>query len=255
MNIYFICGPGLNKVDAGPSRRPQSALRRLAAPLELTSKPLHKLTSPGFNANIAILSKFYRSGGEPLKPSTLKLVQIAIFSAIAAVISMIRIPVFFAPSFYQLDLSDAVVLVSGISLGPAAAFLTEFLKVFIKVLIKGSASMGIADLAKFTMGLALVLPASIIYKRNRSFKGACLSLLVGVFCTVMVAALMNYFVLLPTFEALFSISEQSIIAMVQTINPLITDRLTFVLFVVCTFNLVESIVVCILALSALNQIV
>ena len=109
-----------------------------------------------------------------MRPSTLKLVQIAIFSAIAAVISMIRIPVFFAPGFYRLDLSDAVVLVSGISLGPAAAFMTEFLKVLLKILIKGSASMGIADLAKLTIGLALVLPASIIYKRNRTFKGACL---------------------------------------------------------------------------------
>lgn len=182
-----------------------------------------------------------------MRPSTLKLVQIAIFSAIAAVISMIRIPVFFAPGFYRLDLSDAVVLISGISLGPAAAFLTEFLKVCLKFLIKGSASMGISDLAKFTMGLALVLPASIIYKRNCTFKGACLSLLAGIFCSVVVAALMNYFVLLPAFEALFSISEKNIIAMAQTANPFIADRLTFVLLVVCPFNLVESLTVGLLA--------
>ncbi len=183
-----------------------------------------------------------------MRPSTLKLVQIAIFSAIAAVISMLRIPVFFAPSFYRLDLSDAVVLVSGFSLGPAAAFLTEFLKVFLKILLKGSASTGIADLAKLTMGLALVLPASIIYKKNSTSKGACLSLIVGVFCTVIVAALMNYFVLLPAFEALFSISERNIIAMSQAINPLITDRLTFVLLVVCPFNLVEGVIISLLAL-------
>lgn len=190
-----------------------------------------------------------------MRPNTLRLVQIAIFSAIATVISMIRIPIFFAPSFYRLDLSDAVVLVSGFSLGAASAFFTEFLKVFLKILLKGSASMGIADLAKLTIGLALVLPTSIVYKRNSTFKGACLSLLAGVFCTVIVAALMNYFVLLPVFEALFNISEQNIIAMVQTVNPLITDRLTFVLLVVCPFNLVENIVVCILSLTAFNQIV
>ncbi len=188
-----------------------------------------------------------------MRPSTLKLVQIAIFSAIAAVISMIRIPVFFAPGFYRLDLSDAVVLISGFSLGPAAAFLTEFLKVFLKILLKGSASMGIADLAKLTMGLALVLPTSIIYKRNCTFKGACLSLLAGVFCTVIVAALMNYFVLLPAFEALFSISERNIIAMSQAINPLITDRLTFVLLVVCPFNLVENLVISVLVLAFIKK--
>ena len=190
-----------------------------------------------------------------MRPSTLKLVQIAIFSAIAAVISMIRIPVFFAPSFYRLDLSDAVVLVSCFSLGPASAFMTELLKVFLKILIKGSASMGIADLAKLTIGLALVLPASVIYKKNRTFKGAYLSLLAGIFCSVVVAALMNYFVLLPAFEALFSISEQSIVAMAQAVNPLITDRLTFILFVVCPFNLLESVINVAIAAIIFSRIV
>lgn len=177
-----------------------------------------------------------------MRPRTLKLVQIAIFSAIATVISMIRIPVFFAPSFYRLDLSDTVVLMSGFSLGPAAAVMTEFLKVFLKILIKGSASLGIADLAKLTIGLALVLPATIIYKKNRTFKGACISLMVGTFCSVMLAALMNYFVLLPAFEALFNISEKKIISISQVVNPFVIDKLTFVLFVVCPFNLAESAV-------------
>ena len=190
-----------------------------------------------------------------MSPRTLKLVQIAIFSAIATVISMIRIPVFFAPSFYRLDLSDTVVLMSGFSLGPAAAVMTEFLKVFLKILIKGSASMGIADLAKLTIGLALVLPASIIYKKNRSFKGTCLSLLAGIFCSVVVAALMNYFVLLPAFEALFNISEKKIISTVQLINPLVTDKVAFVLLVVCPFNLVESVIANLFAFVLHKQIV
>ena len=188
-----------------------------------------------------------------MRTRTLKLVQIAIFSAIATVISIIRIPVFFAPSFYRLDLSDAVVLISGFSMGPTAAAMIEFLKVFLKILLKGSASMGIADLAKFTIGLALVLPSIIIYKKNSTFKGACLSLMAGSFCSIVVAALMNYFVLLPAFEALFNISEQKIIAMVQLINPLVFDKLTFVLFVVCPFNLVESMINSLLALIFIGR--
>lgn len=183
-----------------------------------------------------------------MRPRTLKLVQIAIFSAIATVISMIRIPVFFAPSFYRLDLSDAVVFMSGFSLGPAAAAMTEILKVFLKILIKGFASLGIADLAKLTIGLALVLPATIIYQKNRAFKGACISLMAGTFCSAIVAALMNYFVLLPAFEALFNISDQKIISIFQVVNPFVIDKLTFVLFVVCPFNLVESVTNSLLAL-------
>ena len=64
---------------------------------------------------------------------------------------------------------------------------------------------------------------------------------------------MNYFVLLPAFEALFNISEQKIIAMVQLINPLVFDKLTFVLFVVCPFNLVESMINSLLALIFIGR--
>ena len=181
-------------------------------------------------------------------PRSLKLIQVALFSAIAAIISMIRFPVFFAPSFYRLDLSDTVVLISGFSLGPYAAVLMEFLKIFLKLLLKGSATMGLSDLAKLIMGLALVLPAIIIYKKKRTFKGLCISLIAGVLCTVVVSALMNYFGLLPAFEALFNVSEKKIIEISQAINPNVTDRLSFVLLVNCPFNLVESLVVSALVL-------
>lgn len=184
-----------------------------------------------------------------MRPNTLKLVKIGIFSAIATVISMIiRIPVFFAPGFYRLDFSDTVVLISAFSLGPAAGVLTESVKILLKVLIKGSPSLGIAELAKFTTGLALVLPAAIIYKKNRTLKSACIALTIGVFCTLLVSAIMNFFVLLPVFGALFNVSEQKIIAAAQAIIPFVTDKCTFVLFVVCPFNFIESTLVCVFAL-------
>ena len=88
-----------------------------------------------------------------------KILQISIFAAIATVLTFFELPVFFAPGFYKLDFSDVVVLISGFSLGPLAGILTEFLKVLLKLLIKGSTTVGLGDFAGFVAGVALTLPS------------------------------------------------------------------------------------------------
>ena len=56
--------------------------------------------------------------------------------------------------------------------------------------------------------------------------------------------ILNYFILLPAYEILFSISENTIISLGNTINPLIFDRFTFILFIVCPFNLFKGALIC-----------
>ena len=178
----------------------------------------------------------------------IKILQISFFSAIAVVTTFFEIPVFFVPNFYKIELSDAIVLISGYSLGPMAGILTEFLKVLLKILIKGSSTFGLGDFANFIAGVALVLPSAFFYKKYRTFKGACVSMLVGITCMIAVSALTNYFILLPAYENLFSISENTIISLGNMINPLIVDKFTFILFAACPFNLVKGLSVCMLAL-------
>ena len=155
----------------------------------------------------------------------IKILQISIFAAVATVLTFFELPVFFAPSFYKLDFSDVVVLISGFSIGPLAGVLTEFLKVLLKILIKGSTTVGLGDLASFVAGVALTLPSAACYKKYRTFKGACVAMLLGTICLTAVSAILNYFILLPAYEILFSISENTIISLGNTINPLIFDRL------------------------------
>lgn len=173
-----------------------------------------------------------------------KILQISIFAAIATVLTFFELPVFFAPSFYKLDFSDVIVLISGFSLGPLSGVLTEFLKVLLKLLIKGSTTVGLGDLAAFVAGVALTLPSAIFYKKYRTFTGACVAMVLGIVCLTVVSAAINYFILLPAYEVSFSISENSIISLGNAINPLIIDKFTFVLFAVCPFNLLKGILIC-----------
>ncbi len=178
----------------------------------------------------------------------IKLIQISIFSSVAFVISLFEIPLFFAPNFYKLEFSNTVVLISGFFLGPVAGCITELLKVILKLTIRGSATFGLGDFANFVIGSALVISSSAFYKRYRTLKGAFLAVLLGLFCMILVSAIINYFLLIPAYERLFLISEDKIISVANAVNPFVTDRFTFIIFAVCPFNLIKGLAVCTFAL-------
>ena len=48
------------------------------------------------------------------------IVKVAILAALSAVIMLLEFPLPFAPGFYKLDLSEAVILMGGFAMGPVA---------------------------------------------------------------------------------------------------------------------------------------
>ena len=104
---------------------------------------------------------------------------IAMLAAISGVLMAIEIPLFFAPSFYKLDFSELPVLICAFYLGPVSGVVCEFLKVLLKLLLKGTSTAFVGDLANFLVGCSFVLPAAIVYQKTLSKKGAVVSLAVG----------------------------------------------------------------------------
>ncbi|MBR6424649.1 MAG: ECF transporter S component, partial [Oscillospiraceae bacterium] len=104
---------------------------------------------------------------------------VAMFSALAGVLMLLEIPLFFAPSFYKLDLSEIPVLICTFFLGPVAGVVTEFLKVFLKLLFKGTSTAFVGDFANFVVGCSMVLPASIVYHLKKSRGSAIAGMAVG----------------------------------------------------------------------------
>ena len=64
--------------------------------------------------------------------------KIAILTAISAIIMLFEFPLPFAPSFYELDLSEAVILMGGFAMGPLAAAIMELLKNLLNLLLNGT---------------------------------------------------------------------------------------------------------------------
>lgn len=168
---------------------------------------------------------------------------IAMSAALGAVLMLFEIPLFFAPSFYQLDISELPVLITAFYFGPVAGVITEFLKVIIKLVIKGTSTAFIGDFANFVIGCTFVLPASILYHKGKSLKSAIVAMSVGTLTMTLFGSFFNAVYLLPQFSTLYGIPLDAIVSMGGAVNGNITDVTTLVLLAVVPFNLLKGIVV------------
>lgn len=171
---------------------------------------------------------------------------IAVFSAIAAVLMFLEIPLFFAPSFYEIDLSEIPILICTFYLGPVSGVICEFLKVFLKLLLKGTSTAYVGDFANFALGCSMVLPASIVYHCKKSKRTAIWGLILGSAVMTVFGSLFNAFYLIPKYVDLFGMPLEVIIGMGTDVNPAIDSLGTLVLFAVVPFNIVKGLIVSVL---------
>ena len=172
--------------------------------------------------------------------------MIAMLAAISGVLMVIEIPLFFAPSFYKLDFSELPVLICAFYLGPVSGVVCEFLKVLIKLLLKGTSTAFVGDLANYLVGCSFVLPAAIVYQKTLSKKGAVVSLAVGTAVMTVFGSFFNAWFLIPRFAVMYGMPLEAIVSMGTQINGAITNLSTLVLFAVVPFNLLKGVLVSLL---------
>ena len=178
----------------------------------------------------------------------------ALLSAMAGVLMLLEIPLFFAPSFYKLDLSELPVLICTFYLGPVAGVVSELLKVALKLILKGTTTAFVGDFANFAVGCSFVLPASVFYHSRPSRQRAVLGLVVGTLVMTVFGSAFNAVYLLPKFAALFGMPLDVIVGMGTKVNAAITSVSTLVLFAVVPFNLLKGVVVSLLTMLLYKRI-
>lgn len=180
------------------------------------------------------------------KLTTRKVVMAGLFAAVAGVLMCFEIPLLFlAPSFYKLDLSEVPVLILSFAYGPVAGVLCQFGKILVKLLLKGSSSAFVGEMADFLIGCSLILPAGLIYRKNRTKKGAGIACIAGTVIMAAVAAVFNAVYLLPAFSAMYGIPLETILEMgkaIPGIGKAVSSLWTFVLVCVVPFNLLKGAV-------------
>ncbi|MDO4619062.1 MAG: ECF transporter S component [Lachnospiraceae bacterium] len=178
--------------------------------------------------------------------NTKEIAFIGIFGALASVLMLIEFPLFFAPSFYELDFSEVPVLIAAFALGPVQGFLTEVVKLFLHFVMKGTHTAGVGELGNLLVGCALVIPASVIYKLHKTRKSAVIGMIAGTVCLIVTGCVVNAFILLPFYAKAYGMPMDALIAMGTAVNSSINSVFTFVILAVAPFNLVKGVLVSIL---------
>lgn len=168
--------------------------------------------------------------------------KIAILAAISAVIMLFEFPLPFAPSFYELDLSESVILMGGFAMGPLAAVIMELLKNLINFCFNGTITFGVGELANFVIGCALTVPAALIYKHKKTLKGAIIGLVAGIMTLVVIGCFVNYFIMIPAYVKLANFPMDAILSMSKEANSLVSSLETLIIFAVVPFNFIKGVV-------------
>ena len=174
-----------------------------------------------------------------------KMAAIGILSAMSAILMLFEIPLFFAPSFYKLDFSEVPILVGAFAFGPAAGVVMEFVKILLKLVIKGTSTAFVGELANFAVGCSFIIPAATIYFFKKTKKVAILACVIGTAILTVFGTAFNALYLLPAFAKLFNMPMAAILEMGQKVNPLMKEGsvVSFVIVCVAPLNLLKGALV------------
>ena len=165
--------------------------------------------------------------------STRKMVIIGMMTAIATVVYYLDFSVPLMPSFIKLDFSNVISLLTGFALGPIEGVVVCLLKNLIHVLIKGfGTTMGIGDIFDFVTSAVFVLVAAMIYKRNKTIKGAIVATLIGMSAFALISLPLNYFIVYPIYFKAYG-GEAAILGAYKAIMPDVKN----IFAALCIFNL------------------
>lgn len=163
--------------------------------------------------------------------------RIAVLAALSAVLYVfpeIPTPI----PFYKIDLSNIPALLGAFSISPAAGAIILVIKDLTGMLHSTSAYVG--ELADLVTGLAMVLPAGLLYRGNKCRKRALWGMLAGTFAAAVVAAFMNFYVLIPFFISSSPyITMEAVIESGAALFPFIDSLEAFIVAVTLPFNLIK----------------
>ena len=166
-------------------------------------------------------------------------VKIALLSAIATILMFIEFVVPVMPVFLKMDFSEVPVLLGAFALGPVSGIIIELVKNLVHV--TSTITGGVGELANFLMGTAFVVPAGLIYKFKKNKKGALLGLVIGILSKTLVAVILNYYVLFPLYQKIFSLD--ALLEMSKKANPAIHDLKGIIILGIIPFNLLKGFLV------------
>lgn len=136
---------------------------------------------------------------------------------VAVILQYIEFPIALMPSFIKLDLSDLPEIIGAFAYGPLAAVVITILKNVIHLLASQSGFVG--ELSNSLLGIAFVIPAGLIYQKNKTKKNAVIGGVAGALTMAIVSFPLNLYLIYPLYISVLHFPLEAIIGMYKAINP------------------------------------
>lgn len=181
--------------------------------------------------------------------------KVGIFSALAFILYIFNFPLPFFPSFLEIHLSDFPALICGFALGPLGGALTVLVKILIKLPFTNTMCVG--EFSDLINGLLFVLPASIIYGKNKNKKSAVIGITVGGIASVIGSIFANWLIIIPFYLRVMHWDLATIVNVCSKVIPFITETNFYpcYLFIsVLPFNTLRCVIASLLTILVYKRI-
>ena len=189
----------------------------------------------------AIRKVFYKKN--PL--TTQFIARTGLFAAMSIILYLVpglKFSVPFFPAFLEFHFDEVPALIAGFAYGPLSGFFVILVKTIVKLPMTNTMTVG--EIADFIYSVAFIVPASLIYKKNRSIKGALIGLGIATVIQVIVSSFITSFLILDFYIFMMGWPKVVILNMCKTANPHVTSLgWTFLLLVALPFNAMKDAIV------------
>lgn len=175
-------------------------------------------------------------------------------SAIAFILMYLQFNVPLMPSFIAMDLSELPALIGAFAMGPVQGMVICLVKNLLHLM--RTSTGGVGELSNFILGAIFVGTAGMIYKRNKTKKGAIIGALAGAVAMAVASVITNYYIVYPVYTNFMPM--EAIIAAYQVINPSVDSLLDCLIIFNLPFTFIKgmiSVVITLLVYKRLSPVI
>ncbi len=162
--------------------------------------------------------------------SATHIAYMALFTALAFVVTFLEFPIFPAADFLKLDFANVFFMIEGFIFGPVEAVVSIGIKELL--CLTKSATAGVGEVANFLMSLSYIIFPSILYRFKKGKWWVTVSLIVACLLQIGASLLVNRYINFPLYGTLYGFDGAEYFAQLW-------------LFVIY-FNLIKSVAVSVL---------
>ncbi len=170
----------------------------------------------------------------------------AMLTAVGVVLQYLEISIPIMPSFIKLDFSDLPELIGAFAYGPVAGVVICLLRNLIHMAVSQSGFVG--ELSNFMLGAVFALTAGLIYKKNKTKKGALIGGLSGAAAMAVISVFTNNFIIYPLYYSVLGFPEEAVLDMYQALLPSVDSIFQALLIFNLPFTFVKALICVLIAM-------